>query len=190
MDIILLSESIEEDQRIDRSVILIELQSIVKLVDDSIQTIRNIAAELRPDVLDHLGLIEAIEWQAKEFQGRNKIKCNFKSDLKNIVLDKDRTTAIFRVFQETLTNVIRHANSTKVDVALEKYNGNLLLRVEDNGKGISDSEINNIKSIGIIGMRERSFIIGGELNIKGKKGRGTVVTLEIPLAENIIESIN
>ncbi len=179
MDITLLNESILEEG-ITLPEVINELKSIVKLIDESIQTVRDIATELRPDVLDHLGLAAAIEWQLKEFQKRHKIETEFFSEIKYLSLDKEQTTAVFRIYQETLTNVIRHAECSKVEVAIVREGGFAVLKVRDNGKGISEKEINNIKSIGIIGMKERALIIGGKINITGSPGCGTMVTLQIP----------
>ncbi len=187
MDISLLSDSITEAKNEENWDVVLELKSIDKLIDDLIYKVRNIATELRPDVLDHLGLVAAIEWQSHEFQFRNRIECTFTHNISNIILSEEQKTAIFRIFQEALTNVVRHSNATKVDVILNKEQNDLTLKVKDNGRGITEKELTNIKSIGIIGMRERSFILGGEISIFSKENEGTTVLLKIPLSAEVTE---
>ena len=150
-------------------------------IDSTIQTVRRISTELRPGILDDLGLVAALEWQAHEFQKRTGIHCVVTSDLKEAILDEDLNTAFFRIFQETLTNVIRHANATKVVVHLKKQRGQLILEIKDNGRGISEAEISNTKSIGLLGMRERAALLGGKVTVNGISGKGTMVLVKIPL---------
>lgn len=151
-------------------------------IDATIQTVRRIATELRPGILDDLGLVAAIEWQAQEFQKRTGIECVVNSDLKDTILDQDLNTAFFRIFQETLTNIIRHAQATRVEVHLQQEESTLILEVKDNGRGISEAELNDTRSIGVLGMRERAALLQGELQISGVPGQGTNVTVRIPLA--------
>jgi len=151
-------------------------------IDATIQTVRRIATELRPGILDDLGLVAAIEWQAQEFQKRTGIECVVSSDLKDTILDQDLNTAFFRIFQETLTNIIRHAQATRVEVHLQQEESTLILEVKDNGRGISEAELNDTRSIGVLGMRERAALLQGELQISGAPGQGTNVTVRIPLA--------
>lgn len=150
-------------------------------IDSTIHTVRRISTELRPGILDDLGLVAALEWQAHEFQKRTGVHCEAKSDLKEAILDEDLNTAFFRIFQETLTNISRHANATKVTVQLKKSRGELILEVADNGRGISEAEILNTKSIGLLGMRERAALVGGRVTISGVPGHGTTVRVQIPL---------
>ncbi len=164
----------------DRSVTE-RLKIMSNLLDTTIATVQRISTELRPALLDDLGLIAAIEWQAKEFQNRSGIKCNFSYDQKNLDLDKDQSTTIFRIFQETLTNVARHSNASIVDISLKQTNDELILKITDNGQGISKEKIYDPKSIGIIGMKERASIHNGVLDIKSKRNKGTTVILRIPL---------
>lgn len=165
----------------DQKPLLNKTKSISKLVDNTIRSLRRIASELRPGVLDNLGLAAAIEWQAQEFQTRTGITCRCWLNLDDSGLSKEQSTAIFRIFQEALTNVARHANATDVDISLEEKAGELVLEVRDNGKGITESEISNPKSLGLLGMRERAFLLGGEVKIIGAAGKGTAVTVYIPL---------
>jgi signal transduction histidine kinase len=155
--------------------------SILKLTDDTIQKVRRIAAELRPGILDDLGLAAAIEWQAQEFQARAGIRCLVDLPEDEISSDRDRSTAIFRIFQETLTNVARHAQATRVDVRLEKGATELILEVRDDGKGIEAGKIQDSKSLGLLGMRERALILGGTLEVRGRKGEGTTLRVRIPV---------
>ncbi len=150
-------------------------------IDSTIQTVRRISTELRPGILDDLGLVAALEWQAHEFQKRTGVHCQVTSALKEAILDEDLNTAFFRIFQETLTNVIRHANATKVTIHLKRDRGCLSLEVKDNGRGISDAEISNTKSIGLLGMRERAGLLGGKVTFAGVSGKGTIVLIKIPL---------
>ncbi|MBI3876200.1 MAG: response regulator [Verrucomicrobia bacterium] len=150
-------------------------------IDTTIQTVRRISTELRPGILDDLGLVAAIEWQANEFQTRTGIQCHVFATNKAPILDEDLNTAFFRIFQETLTNIIRHANATRADVRLTEESGKLVLEVKDNGRGISEADIAQTKSIGLLGMRERAALVGGEFNIRGTTGKGTTVTVRIPL---------
>ena len=151
-------------------------------IDATIQTVRRIATELRPGILDHLGLIAALEWQANEFQTRTGIKCDVRTDLHEPVLTPDLATTFFRIFQETLTNIIRHAGATQVMVHLKEAAGRIILEVKDNGRGISPEEISNTRSMGLLGMKERAALLGGTFKIgPGPGGKGTLATVSIPL---------
>jgi PAS domain S-box-containing protein len=151
-----------------------------KLIDRTVQSVRRIYAELRPGLLDDFGLSAAIEWEAEEFSKRTDIECEIISDPKDMVLPQGLSTAIFRILQETLTNITRHANATKVQINLTKNAGTLEMRVSDNGKGIEDQEILEPKSFGIIGMRERVHYLGGNFSISGSSS-GTTVEVTIPM---------
>ncbi|MCD6385690.1 PAS domain S-box protein [Candidatus Sumerlaeota bacterium] len=164
----------------EKESLLEKTESMANLVDNTIQTVKRISMELRPGVLDDLGLPSAIEWLAGEFQNRIGGKFELFID-KSIDVGKELSTAIFRVFQETLTNIARHANATKVKVRFNQRGGKLVLRVEDNGRGITKEQINDPKSFGLIGIRERVYPWGGEVKIKGIKGKGTTVTVTIPI---------
>jgi signal transduction histidine kinase len=155
--------------------------SMFDLIDGTIQSVRKIATRLRPEVLDELGLAPAIEWQAKEFQKRSGLRCKLSLPPEELGLDRERATAAFRIFQELLTNIARHADATRVDVALRVERGVLLLEVDDNGKGIDESAMVNPKSLGILGMRERALPFGGGIEITGMRDQGTRVKVSIPL---------
>ena len=153
---------------------------MIRLVDSILTTVKRVSRELRPGILDDLGLAAAVEWHAKEFRKRTGIPCEVFVDPEDLSVDPDRSTAIFRIFQETLTNVARHAGATKVEAALERLDGSLRLEVRDDGRGITGEEISGGKSLGIIGIRERVRYLGGEVRIEGKPGAGTVVTVILP----------
>ncbi len=155
-----------------------------EVVDEIISAIRKIATELRPGVLDDLGLEAAIEWQIQDFQKRTGIKCEFVSELKDTRLSQDRATAAFRIFQETLTNIARHAHATRVNIRLAVSRGKLILDVQDNGKGVRARDLSGAKSLGLLGMRERAMMLDGEVTIVGRRGKGTTVGLRIPLVRS------
>ncbi|HWP57549.1 MAG TPA: PAS domain S-box protein [Candidatus Acidoferrales bacterium] len=160
---------------------LAKLESASKLIDATIEKVRQIATELRPGILDDLGLREALEWQTADFESRSGIKCTFVSNLKE-PLDKKLSTALFRIAQESLTNVARHANATTVELSLLHDNGLLELSIQDNGRGIKmDRAAPSRESLGIMGMRERAALVGGSLEIDGIEGKGTKVTVRVPL---------
>lgn len=151
-------------------------------IDSTIQTVRRISSELRPGVLDHLGLVAALEWQANEFQNRTGIRCDVEADVHEPLADQELSTTFFRIFQETLTNVIRHAGATRVRVDLKEAEGRITLDVTDNGRGITAAEISNTKSMGLLGMRERAALLGGAMKIgRVRGGPGTRVSVSIPL---------
>lgn len=167
---------------VPRSVVLDKMASMSGLVDGTIQSVQRISAALRPSVLDDFGLLAAIEWQTEEFEKRTGIKCSLNLAAGDLRLDESRSTAVFRILQETLTNVARHAQATRVSISLKKEDGNLILRVRDNGRGITETEISSAGSLGILGIRERAHILGGTVLIAGVPGKGTTVTAAIPLS--------
>lgn len=158
-----------------------KVKTMVDHIDATIQTVRRIATELRPGILDSLGLIAAMEWQANEFQSRSGIPCVVTTTLEETIWDQDITTVFFRIFQETLTNIIRHAHATRVAVRLDQDQDTLVMTVSDNGRGITEDEMASTRSLGLLGMRERAMLIGGELTLQGAPGQGTTVTLRVPL---------
>ena len=156
--------------------------SMYELIDGAIQTVRRISTELRPGVLDDLGLADAIEWQAQELGKRTEIEFRFSARPERMVLDRDRSTAIFRICQEALTNVVRHADATRVSVSLKKQSDRVSLTIKDNGKGVEERQILDPGAFGLLGMRERARFLGGSVHIEGTPGKGTVVAVTIPLA--------
>lgn len=158
-----------------------KMQDMIDLIDETVQMVRRIATELRPGLLDDLGLVAAIEWQAQEFTKRSGVPCTLNVEAPEVPLDRELTTALFRIFQETLTNVARHAQATRVTVTLAQRESSLVLIVEDDGKGISSEEIEGRESLGLVGMRERALGLGGSLTLEGTPNEGTTVTVRIPL---------
>ena len=157
-----------------------KLQQMSKLADTTIETVHRIATELRPGLLDDLGLAAAIEWQAADFQNRSGIACTAALAADDLELDRDLATALFRIFQETLTNIARHSGATRTEVRLERGEDRIVLTVADNGRGITKKQSEDERAFGIIGMRERAHLWGGELRIAGDN-EGTTVTVAIPL---------
>jgi len=156
-------------------------QALNLAIDRIINSVRRIASGLRPEVLDEIGLAAAFEWQAREFQRRTGIRCHVNIAAHFANPDTDRSTALFRIFQELLTNVARHANATRVNVALSQDDGALALCVEDNGRGIKESEAHSPRSLGFLGLKERALAFGGTIDVKGDEGKGTRVSVSIPV---------
>jgi signal transduction histidine kinase len=166
----------------DQKSLIAKARALTAHVDSTIQMVRRIATELRPGILDHLGLAAALEWQANEFQTRTGIKCDVQIRLPDMSLDPELNTTFFRIFQETLTNIIRHAGATEVGVELKEKDGQIIMEVKDNGRGISKNEITNTRSMGLLGMRERAALLGGKFRIGPlPHGSGTKVTVSVPL---------
>jgi PAS domain S-box-containing protein len=150
-------------------------------LDAVVQTVRTICTELRPAVLYHFGLAAAIEWQAKEFEKKTGIRCLLSLPAEEAALDHDFGTAVFRILQEALTNVVRHAAATRVRVSLSMNDAVLVLRIRDNGKGITEKDIANPRSLGITGMVERARFWNGTIGLRGSPAKGTTVTLRMPV---------
>lgn len=173
-----ITESIEPARHV---MVLARLTSARELLDSTIQSVRDIATTLRPGVLDELGLEAAVEWQAREFQHRTGIACGTTIRPRNLGLSPEQSTALFRILQEILTNVARHAHATNVDIRLEQFGEEVSLQVGDNGRGISSVEQSGPKSFGLLGMRLRAQQQGGSFDIRSTSGTGTTVIVSIPL---------
>ncbi len=165
-----------------------KIHDIEQAVNRIIRTVRKIATELRPGILDELGVGAAIEWMGKDFKNRTGIRCKVTVKGVEKVSDPVLSTAIFRIVQEALTNVMRHAAASEVTVRLEKKDDTLTLEVRDNGVGIREGRIFDPHSLGIIGIRERVLLLGGEAVISGKPGEGTLVGVTIPLGKGAISN--
>ena len=157
------------------------ISSMTGLIETTINTVRRIASELRPGVLDDLGLVAAIEWQVEQFQLRSGLKCHWINNASEIELSRERATAVFRIFQEILTNVLRHAHAANLYVKLRRSKHYFELEVKDDGQGITESQTMNTQSLGLLGMKERALLVGGEVHITGKEGAGTTVVVRVPL---------
>ena len=151
------------------------------LIETTISTVRRIASELRPGVLDDLGLVPAIEWQIEQFQMRSGLKCHWTNNASDIELSRERATAVFRILQEILTNVLRHARASNLYVKLGRNKNCFELEVRDDGLGITESQRNNNGSLGLLGIKERALLVGGEVRITGKEGEGTTVLVRVPI---------
>jgi len=156
------------------------VSTLLRLVDETIKRVRQIATELRPGILDDLGLVAAIEWAGEDFEARTGIKCRLDLPQENIAVNPERATAIFRILQESLTNVVRHAAASEVKIRLGEKDKELILLVQDNGKGMRMDELSRSKSLGILGMHERALVFGGEVIIRATPGKGTTVRVRIP----------
>ena len=165
----------------DHNLFLEKLSSMAGLIDRTLSRVHTIVTELRPAVLDKFGLVAAIEWQTGEFQDRSGIMCETHLPTEEIPLDPERSTAVFRILQEALTNVARHAHATKVVVDLRIEAGNLILAVRDNGKGIDEKMIYAHNSMGLLGMRERALSFGGATEVSRLPQGGALVTARIPI---------
>jgi len=167
----------------DHAQLVARAAAMEEMISSSIMMVRRISSELRPIMLDTLGLADAIEWQSQEFQKRTGIPCKAIVLLVEKKVDRDVSTAIYRIFQEALSNVIRHSDATQVQVYLVEKKGWLALTVRDDGRGIAEEEKESLESLGIAGMRERAESLSGKLRICGSPRDVTALFVRIPLAE-------
>lgn len=175
IDLSRLDKLIFENQAKD---ILSGMKKIINLLDNKI---RNIEAQLRPGILDDLGLVSALEWLTEEFQGRNNMVIRFSNHVDDSIIENELAITIYRIFQEGLTNIVRHAESSHVSIHMDIVDDRIRLIIKDNGRGITQSDIEKKGSFGLMGMKERVAFMGGELHIQGKPGIGTTLTVMIPL---------
>jgi PAS domain S-box-containing protein len=173
-----LSESPERSQL---AALRKKIEAMIRLSDTTVDTVRRIASELRPIALDEFGITEAIQWHAQQFQERTGIIVYCDCSLENLALNREQSTAVFRIFQEAMTNILRHAQATRIDITLKQEGGELVLTISDNGKGITEDDKSISQSLGLLGMRERAYLIGGKIDINGAEGKGTVVTVRVPM---------
>lgn len=153
---------------------------MMQLVERTMVSMRDIATELRPSILDNLGLIAAIEWQAETFQNRTGIQCTVHVGLDDKGISSKPATAIFRIFQESLTNVLKHSEATEINVWLNRESGKFVMKVHDNGNGLSANALNKPQALGIVNMRERALAFSGTVEFGNASAGGTAVTLTIP----------
>jgi NO-binding membrane sensor protein with MHYT domain/two-component sensor histidine kinase len=181
MDLSLLErEARSRPKEISPAHILGEIDSAKRTIDKAIDLVNSIATELRPAVLDEAGLTAAIDWQAQDFEKRTRIKCRIVSSGSISEPDRERAIALFRILQEALTNVARHAQAKLVEIELKEEAGDYVLQVRDDGIGVSDSQLNDWRSLGLIGMRERALMFGGQVPIERGPRGGTTVRVTIP----------
>ncbi len=180
IDVTCLGESLPESHGFLRE----QTRAMAEKIDGAIQTVRRICSELRPPILEHFGLPAAIEWHLEDFQKRTGICCTTEIDPEISKIEKELATILFRIFQEAMTNILRHAGATTVNVVLKNEAHHLVLQVIDNGRGVSKEEISSPRSFGIIGIRERVRFWGGQSAFVGIPNRGTTVTISIPLDQS------
>ncbi len=157
-----------------------KMKSMLLYVDETIERVRRIASELRPSILDDLGLLPAIEWQVEEFQKRTGIRCKLQSNAEKVEFSPEASAALFRVAQEALTNIVRHAAASSAQVDLMSDGRDLRMSITDDGKGITEERINDLRSLGIVGMKERISRVGGEFRIRSQRGQGTRIEISLP----------
>lgn len=177
MDIAWIAKRLPKDQKRLNE----KSEGALKLVSELIKSLRRLSTELRPSTLDTLGLVASIEWQAQQFEAHTGIPCQLHLPEKDLTLDKERSTAIFRIFQETLTNVARHAGATKVQTSLVVGENDVALITHDNGAGFDLSGVERRGSLGLLGMKERAHLLGGDFKISSSPGKGTTVVVHVPL---------
>ncbi|GJL77251.1 MAG: hypothetical protein NPINA01_02400 [Nitrospinaceae bacterium] len=176
MDVTYLERKIPGEQLL----LLEKTRAMKELIDSTVKSVQMISMNLRPPILDAFGICEAIAWQADEYRVRTGIEFDLNCLNEHVSLSRGVSTTLFRVFQEMLTNIIRHAEAGKVQISLNPHDDQLTLEVKDNGKGIEAGLIDNPKSLGLLGIQERVRNLGGEFTIKGSPGKGTTATVRIP----------
>lgn len=169
-------------------VIARQLTAAIGFVSSTLGTVKQICTNLRPPLLDHLGIGAAIEWQCEEFQKRSGVECEVAIASDIFTVNSDVATALFRIFQEALTNVLKHSQATKVDASLKEGDGKVVLEIHDNGVGITENQMSKRHSFGLLGMRERLYPLGGTVSINGKDQGGTTLTVTIPVLGTGTES--
>ena len=160
-----------------------KIESMTQTIDETIKSVQHIATELRPPILDAFGICEAISWQANEFQKRHGLRFDLKLSQSQVEIDKSLQTSLFRVFQEAVINILRHANASQVKVNMSYEKRNLIFIIEDNGIGIKKRDLESPESLGLIGIKERVYPWDGQVNFEGPPGKGTIVTVTIPLKQ-------
>jgi signal transduction histidine kinase len=163
----------------DNTLLTDKFADISSLLDRAVQTVRRMSTSLRPSMLDDLGLVATIDWYLADFGRRVNLKTEFNHDDEEYSMPDKMRTAFFRIFQESITNVIRHSDATTVIVELSREGDHISLRVIDNGKGFDTSTVSGKRTLGLLGMRERSLLIGGECRIESVPGRGTTVSVQV-----------
>ncbi|MCU0364344.1 MAG: PAS domain S-box protein [Ignavibacteriaceae bacterium] len=158
-----------------------KINSLSDMIDASVESVQKISSKLRPGILDELGLIAAIEWQTEEFEKMTNIKCSLVLPGEELLLEKSKSTAIFRIFQEALTNIARHAKATQASISLLQHQSIIYLEIQDNGRGITPEQEKDFNSLGIHGMKERAMVFNGQVYVEGITGKGTIVKVEIPI---------
>lgn len=175
---------IQEDESFDKTIFENEIQSMNEMIEHSVRRLKKLISELRPEVLDNLGLIPAVEWLVEQFISRSGIKVNFSPQIKKINLPKDKQLNIYRIIQESLTNVLRHSKANQINLDIFESDNNICIVIKDNGIGFNPEKLDPLHSIGITGMKERALTFGASLNIESLPGLGTTVLLSVPRNNN------
>jgi len=165
-----------------------KLDSMSSLVRATIRSVRDVAVRLRPGVLDELGLVKTLRSEARAFAEHTGIPCRFETNLRNVTCDRTGSIAVFRIVQAALTNVARHAHASRVVVALRKTRNDLVVTVRDDGRGITRTQLVKPGACGVIGMRERALALDGTLTLAGSRGKGTTLTVHLPVSRVIISA--
>lgn len=182
MDLTLLDKQSKQSKAKElRSLVHQELQSVSVIIDGAIESVRRIARELRPEALDHLGIKAAIEWYAQDIQSRTNIECIVASNVEEIELEPHRATELFRIFQEAMTNILRHARASSITIQISQDEFMISVSIQDDGIGFDENQLASIRSLGIIGMRERTILLNGEIVFRSKPNNGTCVHITIPV---------
>jgi signal transduction histidine kinase len=185
MDVAWLDERLPRGHAEPEVLLRRKTRAILQVIDTTIESVQRIAAQLRPALLDDFGLEAAIEWQVQDWKERTGVRCDFVSSLGETEVPPEQATAVFRILQEALTNVTRHAAASRISVLLEENGGYLVLEVQDNGCGINREAMTGLKSLGVLGMQERARLEGGEVTINGIAGKGTTVIARVPLHQHL-----
>ncbi len=176
IDVSWIAKKTQDDEEVNK-----KIDSIISMLNDTVKSIRRISTQLRPSILDDLGLIEALEWQTEEFEKRYGIAVNFVHSKDRLILDPTIATGLFRIFQEALTNIARHANATFVEVNLRTTGREIVLSIRDNGKGFETDSLKPQKTLGLFGMKERALMMGGHFEINNTPGQGVMISVNAPL---------
>jgi PAS domain S-box-containing protein len=180
MDVSWLAKKLNPEQAILQE----KTKEILSLLDETVRSVRRIASELRPGLLDDLGLVAAMEWQSEEFEKRFGIKVDFISSFNDAKIPSRIATGFFRIYQESLTNVARHSQAHQIIAALDQKKDEIVLQISDDGKGFDGKDIENKKTLGLLGMKERTMMMGGRYEINSKPGEGTTVIVAVPLEKS------
>lgn len=176
IDVFWIAKKVQGDDEVSK-----RLNGIISLINETVKSVRKISTQLRPGILDDLGLIEALKWQAEEFKKRYEIAVDFVCNTDFLVLEQPMATGLFRIFQEALTNIARHANATLVKISLKIIDKELVLRIQDNGRGFEMYEVQAQKTLGLFGMKERTLMMGGQLEINSAPGKGAMLVISAPI---------
>lgn len=174
IDLGMIRQKVTDDEVINR------ISKLTTLVSQTIKTVQRLTSQLRPEIIDDLGLEAAIKWYTKEFSERNGIEINVEMD-SDLLISPDDSITLFRIIQESLTNIARHAQASKIEITLFCDGDSIVLKISDNGIGITNDKLSSKKSFGLIGMRERANTLGGTFGISSETGKGTQISLCFPI---------